>query len=233
MDKVKISLGIVIIFAVFFVAPCSTSAADAMMNAEMGAMLGEEKDSMMGEGTGALMGEDKGSMMNDDAMMGNMLEATAEVEAIAQGVAEITGTQEGSNISGTVKFTETVDGLKVEAELFNVPNPGKHGFHIHEVGSCVDVGKAAGGHYNPDNVQHGMLEKDGHTKAHAGDMGNIEIDATGHGKYSGVLPEVTLSGGKYPVDGKTVILHEKEDDFGQPTGNAGGRIGCGIISVSK
>jgi Cu-Zn family superoxide dismutase len=26
-----------------------------------------------------------------------------------------------------------------------------------------------------------------------------------------------------------VILHEKEDDFGQPTGNAGGRIGCGVI----
>ncbi|MBI3323135.1 MAG: superoxide dismutase family protein, partial [Candidatus Omnitrophica bacterium] len=31
--------------------------------------------------------------------------------------------------------------------------------------------------------------------------------------------------------GRSLILHEKVDDFGQPLGNAGGRIGCGVIRI--
>jgi Cu-Zn family superoxide dismutase len=34
------------------------------------------------------------------------------------------------------------------------------------------------------------------------------------------------------VGGRAIILHEKMDDFSQPTGNAGGRIGCGTIIVT-
>jgi Cu-Zn family superoxide dismutase len=29
--------------------------------------------------------------------------------------------------------------------------------------------------------------------------------------------------------GRAIIVHAKKDDGGQPTGNAGGRIGCGVI----
>jgi Cu-Zn family superoxide dismutase len=29
--------------------------------------------------------------------------------------------------------------------------------------------------------------------------------------------------------GRSIIVHDKKDDGGQPTGNAGGRIGCGEI----
>ena len=148
-----------------------------------------------------------------------------------KGVAILHGTQADSPIAGVVKFTETEEGLLVEAEVFNVPNPGKHGFHIHNFGSCEDAGNAAGGHYNPTGAQHGLLSKDGHAKAHAGDMGNIEIDQNGQGKLSLVLSEIGLTSGKYNVAGRAVILHEKEDDFGQPTGNAGGRIACGTIIV--
>ncbi len=145
--------------------------------------------------------------------------------------AVIKGTVEGSTLEGTVTLNQTPEGAGVEAEINNVPNPGKHGFHVHEVGNCDDGGKAAGGHFNPDAVQHGELVHPGQAAAHAGDMGNITVDENGKALYSGFLPGVSLTDGKYNISGLSVILHEKEDDFGQPAGNAGGRIGCGIITV--
>lgn len=143
-------------------------------------------------------------------------------------VVDIQPTKDGSSVSGTVYLEETADGLKVNAEVKGVP-PGKHGFHFHETGACGDEGKAAGGHFNPGHTAHGLLVKDGFSQAHAGDMGNIEVGEDGTGKLEMVLPGLSLSQGEYNVAGKAVILHEKEDDFGQPTGNAGGRIGCGVI----
>ena len=147
----------------------------------------------------------------------------------ATGVANIKATKEGSNLSGKAVLTDTAEGLKISLSLENVP-PGKHGFHIHENGACADEGKAAGGHFNPDHVSHGLLSKDGFSHAHAGDLGNVEVGADGRGKLATTLRGLSLSEGKYNVAGKAIILHEKEDDFGQPTGNAGGRIGCGVIS---
>lgn len=152
--------------------------------------------------------------------------------APTRAVAAVSATDPKSTLIGTVQFTESQNGLLVEANLLNVP-PGKHGFHIHEKGSCADAGKAAGGHFNPSGAPHGHLMHDGHRKAHAGDMGNIEINENGTGSLSTTLPEVGLKNGKYKVAGLSVILHEKADDFGQPTGNAGGRIGCGIIEVQE
>ena len=116
--------------------------------------------------------------------------------------------------------------------MANVP-PGKHGFHVHENGSCAEMGKAAGGHFNPDHVQHGFLPKDGYMNAQAGDMGNIEVGTDGTGILKLFMPGLTLKDGKYAVTGKSVILHEKEDDFSQPVGNAGSRIGCGIIKANN
>ena len=166
-----------------------------------------------------------------ESSMNVMMNEMAYVPVL--GEADITATHSGADISGKVKFTETESGLLVEANVLNVPEPGAHGFHIHEVGSCNDAGNAAGGHYNPNNSPHGLLENDGHPKAHAGDMGNIIIDANGSGQLSTFLPEVGLTAGKYQVAGRSVILHEKSDDFGQPTGNAGGRIGCGVIKLTE
>lgn len=141
---------------------------------------------------------------------------------------DLKATKEGSAISGTVRLEEVPEGLRVSADVKGAL-PGKHGFHFHENGSCADEGKAAGGHFNPDGVVHGLLVKDGHSHAHAGDMGNIEIDPDGTGKLETTLPGLSLSEGKYNVSGRAIILHEKEDDFGQPTGNAGGRVGCGVV----
>ncbi len=144
--------------------------------------------------------------------------------------ATITGTMPASPISGEVTLTEESGGLRIKGELANVP-PGKHGFHIHEKGTCAEEGKAAGGHFNPDKMDHGYMPKDGPMHAHPGDMGNIEAGDGGKASIDVLLPGVTLKDGKYAVSGKAIIVHEKADDFSQPTGNAGGRIGCGIIET--
>ena len=148
----------------------------------------------------------------------------------AKARAVIKGTEENSPITGEVLFTELKGGIEVRAQVAGVP-PGKHGFHIHENGSCDDQGKAAGSHYNPDGAMHGLVITDGFARAHAGDFGNIEVNDNGIGNLKIFVPGLTLSGLKYNIAGKAVILHEKTDDFGQPTGNAGGRIGCGTIQV--
>jgi superoxide dismutase, Cu-Zn family len=147
----------------------------------------------------------------------------------ANAVATVRDTQEGV-LLGVVQFEDSDQGLKINAELSGVP-PGKHGFHIHAYGSCDRNGKAAGGHFNPDTTQHGLLMTDGFAKAHAGDLGNIDIAPDGTGKIATRLEKLSLSGGAYSVAGRAVIVHEAEDDFGQPTGNAGARIGCGTITL--
>ncbi|MBI3292198.1 MAG: superoxide dismutase family protein [Elusimicrobia bacterium] len=149
----------------------------------------------------------------------------------AAGVAKVQGTNVGSKITGTVSFQDTRGGVKLSVQLANVP-PGTHGFHIHEFGSCEEQGKAAGGHYNPRGVPHGFVPKDGLKRAHAGDLGNIMADPQGNASLEAVIPGVSLSGSKYAVGGRAVIVHEKADDFGQPVGNAGGRIGCGLIVIT-
>ena len=146
----------------------------------------------------------------------------------ASATAILKGTATDSKITGTVTLTEEKGGLTVVAKLSNVP-PGAHGFHIHAIGNCEDMGKSAGGHFNPDKSPHGLYPMDGPMKAMAGDMGNINIGANGNGDFAVFMPGLTLKDGKYAVNGLSIVLHEKKDDFTQPAGNAGGRIACGII----
>lgn len=142
----------------------------------------------------------------------------------------ISSTSNPSENLGEVSFTEKPTGLKIHAEFTNAPS-GKHGFHVHENGSCADSGKAAGGHFNPEGVKHGYLPTDGFTDAHAGDLGNVTIAEDGTGSLDLTIAGLSLEDGRYAIANRAMILHEKEDDFGQPTGNAGSRIGCGVIST--
>ncbi len=148
--------------------------------------------------------------------------------AAQQATATIKGTRPDSKISGTATVTPVSGGVKVSIRVTNV-SAGPHGIHIHEKGDCGDTAKAAGGHFNPQSVKHGFLPKDGPTGAHAGDMGNINVGPDGAGGLDLMLPGLTVDG----VVGHAIILHEKVDDFSQPTGNAGSRIGCGVITAPK
>lgn len=150
--------------------------------------------------------------------------------ALESGRAEVRGTQEGSSVQGRLDLTSEGDGLRIKGRIEGLA-PGKHGFHIHEYGDCSDTGKAAGGHYNPHGADHGYLPDGGPGAAHAGDLGNLEAGADGVALVDLYAPSLTLSLGPHPVAGRAFIVHEKEDDFGQPVGNAGGRVGCGCIQL--
>jgi superoxide dismutase, Cu-Zn family len=145
-------------------------------------------------------------------------------------VVELKGTAPDSRLKGTVKFVEEKGGMMVLGEVWNAP-PGKHGFHIHEKRSCADQGKASGGHLNPSGLPHGFAPKDTPFHAHPGDMGNFNVDVDGHGTFKLHMPELGMAASaRYDIRGLAVILHEKEDDFSQPAGNAGECIACGLIS---
>jgi len=68
------------------------------------------------------------------------------------------------------------------------------------------------------------------TPRHLGDLGNITISPDGKGTLDIVAPGANLKeGDPNSFLGRAIIVHEKQDDGAQPTGNAGGRIGCAEI----
>lgn len=157
---------------------------------------------------------------------------THKLQPLERGMVKVTPLTEDSKVEGLVTFTETKEGTQVRAILEGLP-PGKHGFHVHEFGDLGNEGNDAGSHYNPNNTKHGFLPKEGLTGAHAGDFGNIEADEEGNVTFELFIPGVFLTGEKNSIAGRSIIIHEKEDDFGQPVGNAGRRIGGGTIFIVK
>jgi Cu-Zn family superoxide dismutase len=135
----------------------------------------------------------------------------------------------GSQVKGTVTFTKMGDDVQVVADVENL-KPGKHGFHIHEKGDCsAPDASSAGAHFNPTHHHHGGPDS---VARHAGDFGNITADASGEGHldWKGKLK---FSGAE-SIIGKSVIVHEKEDDLKtDPSGNSGTRIACAVIEAAK
>lgn len=122
--------------------------------------------------------------------------------------------------AGAVVITGQLTGLKPDTE---------HGFHIHEKGDCsAPDASSAGGHFNPGAQEHGNPEGGVH---HAGDMLNAKSDAQGNATVTAKANGVTLGdAGPNDVVGKSVVLHEKADDYKtQPSGDSGARIACGVI----
>jgi len=133
---------------------------------------------------------------------------------------------------GDLTLTQEVDGVKVAVEARNLP-PGFHGFHIHAVGKCEPPFTSAGGHFNPANQTHPI---------HAGDLPNLLVDADG--KASAVLKTARFKvADLFDADGSALIIHADPDNHANvparyrpdpdastlATGDAGGRIACGVI----
>merc|ERR1711973_367820 len=110
--------------------------------------------------------------------------------------------------------------------------PGLHGFHIHEYGDLSNGCVSTGSHYNPYGVVHAGP---GDAAQHVGDLGNIVADDDGIARVD-VCVGFVRTCGQFSVLGRAVVVHAKADDLGRggdagslATGNAGGRVGCGVI----
>ena len=153
----------------------------------------------------------------------------AALPAQAQTAKATLQTADGKD-AGSVTLTQTPHGVLLGLSVKGLP-PGEHAFHVHAVGKCEPPFTSAGGHFNPDNKKHGMMAADG---AHAGDMPNLHIPASGELAVEVLNAAVTLEKGKpnsvFDADGSAVVIHAGKDDYKtDPTGDAGGRIACGVV----
>ena len=150
---------------------------------------------------------------------------------ISEAVAVIKPTA-GNKCEGVVHFVTEAGGVHVKGSISNLEPNSEHAFHIHELGDISGAdGMSTGGHYNPEGHKHGGPHDAMH---HAGDFGNVKADAGGVAHIDFVVSDISVSGDKNPIVGRGLILHAKADDLKtQPTGNAGGRIGAGVIGVAK
>ena len=134
---------------------------------------------------------------------------------------------DNTTLAGTATFSGEKGSVSMKVELTGAP-PGEHGLHIHMTGDCsAPDAMSAGGHWNPGMHMHGAPG----ATSHLGDIGNITVAADGTASHTATnaLWEIG-TGTENDVTGKAVIVHAMADDLKtDPTGNAGGRIGCGVI----
>lgn len=157
--------------------------------------------------------------------------ATPTGEAVTDAVAVLAPTQ-GQQARGTVRFRRQGDSVFVTGAVSGLAPNAKHGFHVHEFGDCsAPDGTSAGGHFAPEAHPHGTPDP---TKHHAGDLGNIQADASGQARIDLKVPGLGLAAGNRAIVGRGLIVHAGPDDLTtQPTGNAGARIACGVVGIAK
>jgi superoxide dismutase, Cu-Zn family len=139
-----------------------------------------------------------------------------------------------STVTGSVTFkpepaaaddgcSQPTDGCvtRITGVISGLGDATPHGWHIHESGNVSSAdGSAAGGHYNPAAVAHGLPESEGGSGVrHVGDLGNLAPDADGVATFDYTVVLDTAD-----VVGRGLIVHAAKDDGGQPTGNAGARL---------
>lgn len=137
----------------------------------------------------------------------------------------------GSTVSGNATFVQLGAKVRVTANISGLKPNGQYGFHIHEAGDCSSGdGMSAKGHYNPLGKPHGHHST---MERHAGDMPNLQSDASGNAKLTADLDVITVSAGPTSIVGRGLIVHIQPDDYkSQPVGNAGARSACAVIQRS-
>lgn len=162
------------------------------------------------------------------------------------GICVLTNTQ--GNIKGNIEFIQKEkEDVIIKVNISGL-KPGKHGFHIHEAGDLTDSCSSACKHFNPYNKKHGGPNS---KERHVGDLGNITANKMGNVKKTFTDSKIKLKG-KSSIIGRSVVIHDLEDDLGLggldkngdivdkkvhleslKTGNAGKRIACGVIGFSS
>tara|TARA_B100001778_G_scaffold114709_1_gene94056 strand:- start:638 stop:1249 length:612 start_codon:yes stop_codon:yes gene_type:complete len=153
-----------------------------------------------------------------------------------------------NSVSGVVHFIDEGKMLHIDYDLQGLSD-GEHGFHIHEYGDLTDGCESACSHFNPYGTTHGSLDS---KVRHLGDLGNI---SSKNGVAKGRISTDTLSLNMRKINcivGRMIIVHADRDDLGLggldkdgkvidekvhqeslKTGNAGKRLGCGVIGLAE
>lgn len=136
---------------------------------------------------------------------------------------------------GTLFFEQDGSAVKVSGQVSGLKK-GLHGFHIHEFGDNTNGCTSAGAHFNPLNKEHGGPDSD---VRHVGDLGNIEAGADGVANVNITDKMIQLQGAN-SIIGRTLVVHADPDDLGKgghelskTTGNAGARLACGVVGITK
>lgn len=175
-------------------------------------------------GTGAEQGHGAGS--------GGAPGATAELKNAA-----------GSSV-GTATFTEEGDHLVVAVEARGL-QPGFHGMHLHQIGKCEANSVAPTGGPAGDFLSAGGHLQVGGSTGHpaSGDLTSLQVRSDGSAELTTTTSSVSLA----DIEGKALIIHSGADNFGNipdryqreggagpdattlATGDAGGRVACGVV----
>lgn len=134
--------------------------------------------------------------------------------------AKISGGEQAPCLKGSVKFYQLPGSVLVEAELTGLPRDPPSGFfafHIHGKGDCSGEGfPNTGGHYDTEGRPHPF---------HDGDLPPL-LSCNGRAYLAVITGRFCVK----DVIGRSAVIHAGSDDLhSQPAGNAGTKIGCGVI----
>lgn len=146
---------------------------------------------------------------------------------------------------GTANFVKDGNHVQLTVEAHGL-RPGFHGLHIHQIGKCEPNSVAPTGGPAGDFLSAGGHLQVGSAKEHpaSGDLTSLEVRADGQAKLVTTTDKVTLE----DIKGKALMIHADADNFGNipnryvradgvagpdestlATGDAGGRVACGVI----
>jgi len=141
-----------------------------------------------------------------------------------------------TNASGAIWFEQKHGhgNVKFWGHMSGLPSSVYRGMHIHSWGDIANGCASTGTHFNPLNHTHGAPHD--HMR-HVGDLGNVWADDHGEVRLLGEDHLISLNG-PLSIVGRAVVVHMDIDDLGRggnadtkTTGNAGGRLLCGVIGI--
>ena len=242
--KFRLNAGLVLLAAGLAAGGCSDATEEedelAMEDGIITEQVEDDRNVQPRDGA-ALTGQDSGAgeelvaQRGDPSRGGDTSRGTAagraaeagDADNTVQAVAIVTPVS-GSDVRGTVVFTQQDSGILIETNLSGL-EPGLHGFHVHQFGDCSATdASSAGDHFSPHDRRHGDPGGDPGER-HVGDLGNIEANQDGLAQVSKSDYVITFDG-ENSILGKSILVHSGEDDLtSQPSGESGEPVACGVI----